>query len=208
MGDDVTDDGSDDGSDDTKRELRRRLLAERRGLAAAEVAAASRAVVATLRTLPELVPGGRPLGVLLHAADPDEVALDELLAAPPDGWRVLLPRVAGDRIEVVAHPPGAELVPGAFGVREPVGPALDLGTVDVVVAPGVAFTPRGDRLGRGGGFYDRLLATCGTVRTVGVCMERFVVDTLPLEPHDVAVDVLVTDAPVRRRSAPAGDGPT
>ena len=194
-------------SDDAKRGLRRQLLTERRGLDAAAVAEASRAVVATLRALPELSQPERPLGVLLYAADPDEVCLDELLAAPPDGWRVLLPRVVGEGIEVVAHLPGAELVAGAYGVREPVGPALGHEAIDAVVVPGVAFTPDGERLGRGGGFYDRLLAARGPVRTVGVCMERFVLDELPRSPHDAAVDMVVTDASIRRRSAPAGAGP-
>jgi 5-formyltetrahydrofolate cyclo-ligase len=67
-------------------------------------------------------------------------------------------------------------------------------SVDVVVVPGVAFTRDGHRLGQGGGWYDRFLArTGGGCTTVGVCFAEQVVDTLPVEAHDVPVDVVVTD---------------
>lgn len=183
-----------------KRDVRRVLLARRRALPAATIAAASRSIVDALRDLPELAGRRR---VLLYASDPDEVSLDALIDAPPDGWTVLLPRVVDGGLVAVAHPPGAPLVAGFRGIREPSGAptpdASDELAIDVVLVPGVAFTPDGARLGRGAGMYDRFLARrTGTVH-VGVCMETSVVADLPLESHDVAVDVLVTDASVRRR---------
>ena len=187
-----------------KRTLRRELLSVRRGIASDVVAAASLAVVARLRTLPELA---APCTVLLHAADPDEIALDALVDDPPPGWRVLLPRVEGDDIAVVPHPPGAALVTGYRGIREPTGTPVDPSEVDVVVVPGVAFTPTGARLGRGAGMYDRLLPRTRGALRIGVCLEAFVRDGLPIEPHDAHVDVLVTDASVRRRTDPAGAPP-
>jgi 5-formyltetrahydrofolate cyclo-ligase len=73
-------------------------------------------------------------------------------------------------------------------------PAPDPRTIDVVIVPGTAFTHAGGRLGQGGGWYDRFLAM---VRpdcvTIGVAFAPQIVDELPLEPHDVAVDVVVTD---------------
>jgi len=182
---------------DPKRALRRELLVRRRALPADEVAAASRAVVAALRALPELTDVG---SVLLYAADPDEVMLDALLIDRPDRWRILLPRVDDGAIVAVPHPPGAPLVAGHRGVREPTGAPVDPAALDAVVVPGVAFTPEGARLGRGAGLYDRLLPQLGATVRIGVCMERFVHDVLPLEPHDAAVDVVVTDASVRRRT--------
>jgi len=69
----------------------------------------------------------------------------------------------------------------------------------VVVVPGLAFTAAGERLGQGGGWYDRYLATVqpGCV-TVGVCFEEQLVEALPIEPHDVRVDHVVTDRGVVR----------
>jgi 5-formyltetrahydrofolate cyclo-ligase len=179
-----------------KRALRRGLLAVRRALPRDVVAAASERIVRALRTLPELA-GKR--AVLLYAADPDEVDLDALIASAPDGCRVLLPRVEDGEVVAVRHAPDAPLAVGHRGIREPVGAPVDLATVDAVVVPGVAFGPTGERLGRGAGMYDRLLPRLTGAVRVGVCLERFVRDDLPVEPHDVHVDVVVTDASVRRR---------
>jgi 5-formyltetrahydrofolate cyclo-ligase len=70
---------------------------------------------------------------------------------------------------------------------------------DVVVAPGLAFTTAGDRLGQGGGWYDRYLADVRADCTIiGVCFSEQIVDTLPVEPHDIAMDHVVTDHGVVR----------
>jgi 5-formyltetrahydrofolate cyclo-ligase len=190
-------------SDSEKRARRRELLAARRSLPAVDVGAASRRVVAHLRGLPELT-GVRTL--LLYAADPDEIDLAALLDDPPPGCRVLLPRVEADGIVTVPYVAGEPLVTGRLGVREPAGAAERVIDVDAVVVPGVAFSPTGRRLGRGGGFYDRLLPGLPDAVRIGVCSEAFVVEDLPVEPHDVPMHLVVTDASVRRRDADGRGG--
>ena len=183
---------------DAKRALRRERLAARRAVPADVRAARDAAVVATLRSLPEVAAAR---GLLLYAALPGEPDLAALLAAPPPGATVLLPRVEGDEVVAVPHRPGDALAAGARGVREPTGAAAPDADVDVVVLPGVAFDADGWRLGRGGGHYDRLLARlAGRAVTVGVADEDAVVAAVPREAHDRPVDVLVTDASVRRRT--------
>jgi 5-formyltetrahydrofolate cyclo-ligase len=67
--------------------------------------------------------------------------------------------------------------------------------VDVVIVPGVAFTPGGARLGQGGGWYDRFLAAVRPDCTsIGVGFEEQVVDALPTEAHDIALDLVVTES--------------
>jgi 5-formyltetrahydrofolate cyclo-ligase len=70
--------------------------------------------------------------------------------------------------------------------------------VDLFVVPGLAFDPERLRLGRGGGYYDRLLALArhGEAALVGVALERWLADALPREPHDVAMTIVVTEARV------------
>jgi len=187
-----------------KRARRRELLARRRSLRPADVASASDRIVARLRALDVVRTAGT---IVLYAADADEVDLGPLLDAPPSGCTVLLPRVERDRLVVVRHAPGGQLAVGALGVREPVGPASDPAEADVVVVPGVAFSPSGDRLGRGGGFYDRFLSLTPGATRIGVCLEQFVVAELPVEAHDVPMDFVVTDASVRRRDAVDRDPP-
>jgi len=65
---------------------------------------------------------------------------------------------------------------------------------DVVVVPGLAFTAAGDRLGQGGGWYDRYLAQVRADCTaIGVCFAEQIADTLPVEAHDITMDHVVTD---------------
>jgi 5-formyltetrahydrofolate cyclo-ligase len=65
---------------------------------------------------------------------------------------------------------------------------------DVVIVPGLAFTRAGDRIGQGGGWYDRFLAqTRDNCISVGVCFAPQIVDVVPTEPHDVVVDIVISD---------------
>jgi 5-formyltetrahydrofolate cyclo-ligase len=76
-------------------------------------------------------------------------------------------------------------------------PPPDPGRVDVVIVPGIAFTVAGDRLGQGGGWFDRFLAEVRPdCTTVGVGFAPQLVDHVPLEGHDVRLRTVVTDAGV------------
>ncbi|MEZ5297191.1 MAG: 5-formyltetrahydrofolate cyclo-ligase [Ilumatobacteraceae bacterium] len=72
---------------------------------------------------------------------------------------------------------------------------------DVIVVPGLGFTAAGDRLGRGGGWYDRFLADRRSDGVaIGVCFAEQIVDELPVDDHDVPLDLVVTDeGPTTRR---------
>ena len=182
---------------DLKRTRRRDLLAERRSTPASEVASLSQRVIDNLLSLSEL---GEARTVLLYAADPDEVDLTALLDAAPPRFRMLLPRIESGRLVPVTYSAGDPLAIGTFGVREPSGPAVEPGDagIDTVIVPGVAFSAAGGRLGRGRGLYDRFLPQLPDAVRIGVCAERFVIDGLPLEEHDVMMDLVVSDAAVRR----------
>jgi 5-formyltetrahydrofolate cyclo-ligase len=81
-------------------------------------------------------------------------------------------------------------------------PAVDPALVDVVIVPGLAFTASGARLGQGGGWYDRFLArTRADCVTVGVGFRQQLVATIPTEPHDVELSIVVTDAGAVRCAA-------
>jgi 5-formyltetrahydrofolate cyclo-ligase len=86
-----------------------------------------------------------------------------------------------------------DVAPGRYGIREPrAGCALiPLNQLDFILVPGVAFDLHGHRLGRGEGFYDRLLATVrGT--TCGVAFDEQIVREVPVEPHDSDVNCILT----------------
>jgi len=82
---------------------------------------------------------------------------------------------------------------GKFGILEPAAACevADLKRLDLILVPGVAFDWQGHRLGRGKGFYDRLLAAVSG-KTCGVGFDQQVVATLPVEPHDVRLNCILT----------------
>jgi len=125
------------------------------------------------------------------------------------GKTALATRVEDDRLVLVPVTPTTPWRRGDLKVPEPVGDAVDaLPSPLLIVVPGVAFTPDGRRLGRGGGYYDRLLAAHPDAFRLGVVADERVVDDLPTEPHDERVDVVVTPTRVIRPPVPRtfGDG--
>jgi len=112
--------------------------------------------------------------------------------------RFVFPRILGESLvwhevlDVEVLKP--TLSRGASPLREPCeGGLVALEDIDLLLVPGLAFTFKGARLGRGGCYYDRVLASLGprTV-TAGVCFEFQVLDTLPLEAHDLPVQHICT----------------
>lgn len=91
----------------------------------------------------------------------------------------------------------ADVQRGSLGVWEPVqarAPSLSPHALTVVLVPGMAFSKSGERLGRGGGYYDRLLNSVGSkARIIGVTIDSLLEDALPMEPHDQRVQEIVTE---------------
>ena len=125
---------------------------------------------------------------------------DEPLTAPAlERWsrskRIVLPRVEGDIMRFYDYDPASMNDSGSFGISEPEATALCRPEeIDFIIVPGMAFTAAGMRLGRGKGFYDKYLSQPG-FRGVkaGVCYAHQLVGELPVEPHDVFMDYVVTN---------------
>jgi len=112
------------------------------------------------------------------------------------GLTVALPRMdvsAGCYQACTVTNPAKDLITGHFGIKEP-GPDCEehpLNLLDLVLVPGVAFDLGGRRLGRGAGYYDRLLTNVrGT--TCGIAFDEQISGELPVEPHDVLIDCILT----------------
>jgi 5-formyltetrahydrofolate cyclo-ligase len=169
-----------------KAELRRSARRHRNASTAEQRADWSSTICQHLRELvaPDSV-------VMIYAAIRSEVDL-AAFAADRSAALTLLPRVEGERLVAVSIV--GERVASAFGVPEPVGPAIDPATIDVVCLPGLAFDRDGRRLGYGAGFYDRFvpLLRPGAL-TIGVGFLIQMVDEVPVDDHDRLVDVVVTE---------------
>ena len=155
-------------------------------------------LVARLAAQPAWVAARRVLlfAPLLVEPDIDLLWLSDALADKECAY----PRVEGmaTRLYFVEHV--EELEPTRWGLREPVPVAAreaDIQDFDVVLVPGLAFDDAGGRLGRGGGFYDRLLAERGKRSVVvGIGFDFQRVQALPLAPHDARMDGVCTEESV------------
>ena len=135
--------------------------------------------------------------ILFFAPLREEVDVWPLLVSTRSaGRKVALPRfdaASGGYVACQIENLQRDLVFGKFGIREPAlhCPAIPAASVDLILVPAAAFDLRGHRLGRGSGFYDRLLAPLRGKKW-GVAFDQQVLSLVPAEPHDVCLDSLVT----------------
>ena len=133
--------------------------------------------------------------IALFASMKDEVSTEYALQAWREmGKRIVVPRVEGDVMRFYDYSPGS-MQTGAFGIEEPIGDnEISAEKIDLIIVPARAFTRTGERLGRGGGFYDKYMSLSGfRAYKIGIAYSVQIFDTLPCDPHDIKVDEVVTD---------------
>lgn len=124
---------------------------------------------------------------------PGEVATHDAVRRWSLSKTVLLPVVEGENLVLKLFDPDMTMSRGPYGIAEPAGEIFtDTDSIDAVIVPGVGFDYSCARLGRGKGYYDRLLAGVTGVK-IGVCFHCQLVGELPAHPHDVGMDIVVTD---------------
>ena len=177
-----------------KRELRGRLRARLQEISPAqreEFSAQARASLARRRVWREAG------AVLFYAPLPDEIDLLPLLErALAEGKTVALPRFvpetgvyAAGRITDLAR----DCAPGKLGILEPAARCTPfaLNLLDLALVPGVGFDAAGHRLGRGAGYFDRILAQVAGTKC-GVAFDQQMVQQIPAEPHDISLNCILT----------------
>lgn len=129
--------------------------------------------------------------ILMYHSLPDELPTRKFL----DKWHgrkhFFLPRVNGVNLDILPYNK-SRLELGSFHIEEPVGDNLaDPSEIELIVVPAVAYDRRGNRLGRGKGFYDRLLGESKATK-IGIGYEFQIVDELPVEEHDVPMNLVIS----------------
>ncbi len=109
-----------------------------------------------------------------------------------DGKKVAVPKIYGDAMRFIYLDDLSQVEKNAMGIPEPVadGPVADDQTA-LVLMPGLAFTKQGDRMGYGGGFYDRFLAEEPNHYTLALCYDFQMLESLPTEEYDIPVDAVL-----------------
>ena len=190
------DDGHFENSIEEEKQALRQIM--RRRLAGLDPSARRACSAGLIEQLTALPIWQRARRVLLFAPMPSEPDMDRLwLGGHLEDKECVYPRVVGHGLALYRVDELEELRPAPpWNLREPVphsSKRVSIEDVDLMLVPGLAFDARGGRLGRGGGFYDRLLATrqAGRPYAVGVCFEFQRQERLPLAPHDALLDGLI-----------------
>ena len=188
-----------------KTTLRNRIKQALREADLTQLAQADQAAVLRVLALP---PFQQAQTILSYAPFGREFNADLLNQAILDQGKTLaLPLVTGPgQMEARLVESLSQLVPGAYGIREPGPdtPILPPASIDLLLLPGLAFDPACYRMGRGGGYYDRYLARF-TGYTIAPTRELQIVPAVPRDPWDRRADLVVTEKRVLR---PTEDSPS
>lgn len=187
-----------------KTALRAEMRTKLKAMAAAERVSASLQACVRLEQQPVWQ---KAQSILFYAPLPEELDIWQLLLdALAAGKTVLLPRFSPEQKGYVAcHIKDAaqDIRAGQFGIREPRDACarISLNRLDLILVPGIAFDLDGHRLGRGKGFYDQLL-TVTHGPTCGVAFDQQIVGRIPVEPHDISLNCILTPTRWRCPGAP------
>ncbi len=171
-----------------KNEIRKKIKAMRSMLLESERIAAAEEVFAQLEKSAAFIMANH---ILMYHSLPDELSTHGFLAKWSDKKHFYLPRVNGVNLDILPYDE-TRLELGAFHIEEPTGNnTINPDDIELIVVPAVAYDRKGNRLGRGKGFYDRLLKTTKATK-IGIGYEFQMLDEIPVEQHDVKMDIVIT----------------
>ena len=173
-----------------KQTLRRQIREQKRAMTEEQIVSASMALGEKFAAS-ELYRQAKTIyGYLPYNQEVRTVPM--LQRALADGKRVAVPKCYGDEMRFIYLDDLSQVEKGYCGIPEPIAdePIADDSTA-LVLMPGLAFTERGDRMGYGGGFYDKFLAAEPNHPTLALCYAFQMVDAIPTEDYDIPVDCVL-----------------
>ncbi len=173
-----------------KTELRRAIREQKRAMSEAEILRRSNKLAELFFASRYYQQAKTIYGYLPYNQEVRTVPILE--RALQDGKRVAVPKVYGDTMAFIFMEDLNKTEKSSMGIPEPVadGPVAEDSTA-LVLMPGLAFTKTGDRMGYGGGFYDRFLSQEPNHPTVALCYDFQILESLPTEEFDVPVDLVL-----------------
>ncbi|MBO4660532.1 MAG: 5-formyltetrahydrofolate cyclo-ligase [Prevotella sp.] len=175
----------------TKNDLRKHIRMLKSMYTPEQLHEQSEAVIARLQSNPAFA--NAKIVMMYYSLD-DEVCTKSLIdTLVKRGKTVLLPVVtSNEEMELHRYTNANDLQGGFFNIMEPVGEQFtDYDDIDVAVVPGMSFDTRGNRLGRGKGYYDRFLKRHPQIYKIGVCFDFQKMPGIPTEDNDVRMDIVV-----------------
>ncbi len=175
-----------------KKELRKQIRAAKKAVPFCEKCSRSIPIMQQVEQLPQFRDAQT---ILLYWSMEDEVQTHDFVNRGYQQKTLLLPCVDGDDLRLRQYTGPECLKEGEqFGIGEPTGPEFtDLNSVQMIIVPGVAFDRHNNRMGRGRGFYDRLLKSTPNAYKVGVAFNFQMVELVPTEEFDVPMNAVITE---------------
>jgi len=173
-----------------KKELRALVRQCKRAMTEDEILLRSQKLKAKLLSSPLYQSAATIYGYLSYNQEVRTLPILEQALA--DGKRVAVPKVYGERMAFLYLEDLSQIAPGYCGIPEPIADTpVAADPTALVLMPGLAFTAQGDRLGYGGGFYDRFLEAEPNHPTVSLCYDFQLFSAIPTQPHDRKVDLVL-----------------
>lgn len=179
-------------SNTDKKELRRIIKEMKNNLELEEIVYKSNEIIKKLIESEEYKKSNK---IYVYVNYNQEVITADLIEkALADKKEVLVPKVYGEVMKFHKIKAMSELAPGAYGILEPVNDDIDEQPYGLMLLPGLAFDKKGNRMGYGGGFYDKYLEANKNFIKVALAYDFQLLDiTLPHEEHDIGFDVIITE---------------
>ena len=180
-----------------KDDIRRRMRARKTLLTDEEKTRAADSVFQILEHTAAFMLANR---ILMYHSLPDELSTRAFIKKWASRKQFYLPRVNGVNLDILPYDE-QQLALGSFHIEEPTGnDTASIDDIEMIVVPAVAYDRFGRRVGRGKGYYDRLMAGSKAIK-VGVAYDFQLLpdDEIPAEPHDVSVDIVITESRSYRR---------
>lgn len=173
-----------------KKELRRQIREKKRAMTSEQIEQASARLGELFLASSYYKEAKTIYGYLPYNQEVRTVPMLE--QAIRDGKRVAVPKCYGDEMKFIYMEDLSKVEAGYASIPEPIAdePVADDQTA-LVLMPGMAFTKNGDRMGYGGGFYDKFLAAEPEHPTIALCYDFQMVESLPTEEYDIPVDCVL-----------------
>lgn len=186
-----------------KEDLRKKYLNQRAQISNKKINSWSKKINEKLLNLKELSSARK---IMAYASMRKEIKTFELMEELLDqGFLLYLPYTRQDIIDLGVSKIenlDTDLKEGVYGVQEPIkklrGQEIP-SDLDIIIVPGACYTEKGYRIGYGGGYYDSFLSKhANEALKIGFCYSEFIVDSIPVEDHDVPVDIIITEKKIIR----------
>ena len=174
-----------------KKELRKVITQKKKNCSQEQLKTWSSSLLNKLEVHPDFVHAQK---ILFYYSLPDEVQTHDFIERWKNEKEIILPVVVGEtELELRRYTGRQDLAKGAFGIEEPVGKSFEaFQEIDLAIIPGVSFDHHGNRLGRGRGYYDRLLPKI-KAKKIGICYGFQVSGLIPTDKYDFPMDAVLTE---------------